>query len=637
VLVGPDARYLKDYHLSTMNHLLPSSLRACLAVYLVLLMGGGVNAQSARGEYNPAFSARPAVAEDAARVIVKFKPDAAVLRMHVLSAHASAGEAGDAATARAMSLGGRLGMELRAGRALTPDSQVLHARGISGAALARRLAAEPGVEYAVVDQRRTHFAVPSDPLYSAGPAVNGTAGGPVVGQWYLRAPAGEVASSINAVKAWELSTGSSSIVVAVLDTGVRFEHPDLVGRLLSGYDMVSEPVAANDGGGRDVDAADPGDWVTQAESENRSGELSGCDVTGSSWHGTATASLIAAASNDGVGMAGVAWGVKLLPVRVLGRCGGYDSDIIAGMLWAAGLPVPGVPNNANPARVINMSLGSSGSCSAGYRDAVNRITTKENPAVIVAAAGNSTGHAVGSPANCPGVIAVAGLRHIGTKVGFSDLGPEITISAPGGNCVNITANAPCLYPILTASNTGTTVPVASSYTDSFRASVGTSFSAPLVAGTVALMLSAQPILTPSMVKSMLQSSARPFPTSGAADDPTTGPVQACRAPDGQDQLQCYCSQTTCGAGMLDAARALTTVLGTQSHDCLLNWAERNYSGYFTPAAASQFYGPYYYRHYPATNSYLGVSSEDNHIYFLSGGVMRDQGIANSWYTATNCR
>ncbi|MES2584553.1 MAG: S8 family peptidase [Pseudomonadota bacterium] len=570
-------------------------------------------------------------------MIVKFKPDAPMLRVHALSAHASAGETVDTVAARASLLGHRMGVSLRSGRALTPQTQVLHATGMSGAALAQRLAAEPEVEYAVVDQRRRHSAVPNDPLYGAGPAVNGGAGGPVVGQWYLRAPAGEVVASINAIQGWELSTGSSSIVVAVLDTGVRPEHPDLAGRLLTGYDMVSDSTAGNDGSGRDADASDPGDWVTQAESDSGSAAFADCGASNSSWHGTRTASLIGAASNDGVGMAGVAWGVKLLPVRVLGKCGGYDSDVIAGMLWAAGLPVPGLPANPNPARVLNLSLGSSGACSQSYREAVSLISNKENPAVIVASAGNSVGHAVGAPANCPGVIAVAGLRHIGTKVGFSDLGPEITISAPGGNCVNIAAGAPCLYPLLAAGNTGTMGPVSSSYSDSFRASVGTSFSAPLVAGTVALMLSAQPILTPAMVKSMLQLSARPFPVSGAADDPATGPVQACHAPDGRDQLQCYCTQTTCGAGMLDVARALATVLGTKSHDCLFNWAEKNYNGHFAPTAASQFYGPYYYRYYSAIDSYLGVSSEDNRIYYLSGGVMHDHGLANSWYTATNCR
>ncbi len=119
----------------------------------------------------------------------------------------------------------------------------------------------------------------------------------------------------------------------------------------------------------------------------------------------------------------------------------------------------------------------------------------------------------------PGVIAVAGLRHAGTKVGFSDLGPEIALSAPAGNCVNIGVNDPCLYPILTTANPGTTVPVphaagGSTYTDSFNASIGTSFSAPLVAGTAALMLSAQPALSPTAVRSLLQATARPFPSSG---------------------------------------------------------------------------------------------------------------------------
>ncbi|MEO7107648.1 MAG: S8 family peptidase [Rhodoferax sp.] len=572
-----------------------------------------------------------------ARVIVKFKPNADMLRVHALSVNASSSETTDAVTARANTMGGRLGVSLRAGRALTQDSQVVFASGMRSDLLAERLAGQPEVEYAVVDERRTHFAIPSDPLYSSGPAINGSMGGPVVGQWYLRAPAGEVVASINAIKAWEISTGSSHIVVADLDTGVRPEHPDLAGRLLPGYDMVSDPLAANDGNGRDADATDPGDWVTQAESDNIKGTFSGCDATNSSWHGTMTASLIGAASNDGVGMAGVAWGVKVLPVRVLGKCGGYDSDVIAGMLWASGLAVPGVPLNPNPARVINMSLGSSGSCSQSYRDAIAQLSNKENPTVIVASAGNSVGHAVSAPANCPGVIAVAGLRHIGTKVGFSDLGPEITISAPGGNCVNTGANMPCLYPILAASNTGTTGPVSSTYTDAFNASVGTSFSAPLVSGTVALLLSAQPILTPSEVKVILQSSARPFPSSGAADDPSAGPIQACHAPNGQDQGQCYCTLATCGAGMLDTGRALSTLAGIQSHDCLFNWAQKNYSELFSSPADSQFFGPYYYRYYPATNNYLGVSSEDNKVYFLSADVMHDEGLANGWYTTTNCR
>ena len=158
------------------------------------------------------------------------------------------------------------------------------------------------------------------------------------------------------------------------------------------------------------------------------------------------------------------------------RVSPVTSDIIAGMRWAAVLAVPGAPSNTNPARVLNLSLGGEGVCTMAYRDAVAEINAVG--AVVVAAAGNSVGHAVGTPANCPGVIAVAGLRHVGTKVGFSELGPEISINAPAGNCVNTAAGTPCLYPILTTSNAGLTTPIAdadggSIYTGSFKASVGT--------------------------------------------------------------------------------------------------------------------------------------------------------------------
>jgi serine protease len=248
-------------------------------------------------------------------------------------------------------------------------------------------------------------------------------------------------------------------------------------------------------------------------------------------------------------MAGVAWNVRLLPVRVLGKCHGFDSDIIAGMRWAAGLPVPGVPANPTPARVLNMSLGGTGTCSAAYRTAVAQLGA--TGAVVVAAAGNTTGRAVSMPANCPGAIGVAGLRHAGTKVGFSDIGPEIALAAPGGNCVNLEGT--CLYPLLTTVNPGRTAPVAgaSAYTDSIDISVGTSFAAPLVAGTAALMLSVRPELRPSDVRSLLRASTRPFPNG--ATDPS---VPLCRAPGNFDQLECHCTASTCGAGMLDAGAAV---------------------------------------------------------------------------------
>jgi serine protease len=542
-------------------------VKAGLGLGLMLVLGCNAISTFAQAENNPVQQARISAAPEpaeSARVIVKFRQGSALLRLHALSATASAGESRVAVTARADLLSARLGLGLRAGRAITEQAQVVHASGISSAALAERLAGQADVEYAVIDQRRKHFALPNDPLYSAGPSIVGVSGGPAVGQWYLHAPAGEVVSSINAPNAWNMGTGSSNIVVAVLDTGVRPDHPDLAGRLLPGYDMISDAIVANDGDARDADASDPGDWVTAAEAADKASAFYQCDVEDSSWHGTMTTSLIGAASNDGIGMAGVAWGVKMLPVRVLGKCGGYDSDIIAGMQWAAGLRVPGAPANANPARVINLSLGGSGPCDQSFLDAVTAIVSKQDPVVIVAAAGNSSGHAVGVPANCPGVIGVAGLRHAGTKVGFSDLGPEISISAPAGNCVNTAAGSPCLYPILAATNSGVTTPMLSTYTDSFNASLGTSFSAPLVAGAAALMLSAQPALTPAKLRSLLQSSARAFPSRPASSASQASTIPDCHVPDANDQGECYCGTLTCGAGMLDAGAAVAAALGLQT-------------------------------------------------------------------------
>jgi len=178
----------------------------------------------------------------------------------------------------------------------------------------------------------------------------------------------------------------------------------------------------------------------------------------------------------------------------------------------------------------------------------------------VAAAGNSSGHAVATPANCRGAMAVAGLRHAGTKVGFSSLGPEVAISAPGGNCVNTAANSACLYPILTATDSGETVAVSSTYTDSYNTSVGTSFSAPLAAGVAALALSVHPTMTPQEVTELLQATARPFPAVGSI--PSSSAAPQCTQPQHNlfgmavDQQECYCTTTTCGAGMLDAGAAL---------------------------------------------------------------------------------
>jgi serine protease len=496
-----------------------------------------------------------------ARVIVTLKADAPLLREQAMSVRQSSADVAAVAQRRADRLAGRAGVPLSTGVTISERSQVVMAKGIDAATLARRLAADPEVLHAVVDQRRRALLVPTDPLFAAGPA---SGRGPDVGQWYLRAPAGEARSAVNAEGAWDRITGSSGVVVAVLDTGVLVDHLDLSGQVLPGYDMVSDRATANDGDGRDADASDPGDWITSAEDSAQNGDFYDCGVANSSWHGTKIAGLIGAAANNGQGMAGTAFGVKILPVRVLGKCGGFDSDIQAGMRWAAGLGVPGLPVNPNPARIINLSLGGSGSCSAstGYPAVVAEVQAAGT--VVVAAAGNSAGRSVELPANCPGVIAVAGLRHVGSKVGFSDLGSAIAISAPAGNCINIGVNEPCLYPILSSSNSGTREPNAggSTWTDSYQYSVGTSFAAPIVAGTAALMLSTRPQLQPQEVLTLMQAGARAFPTSGAGNDENGQPVQMCRAPDDSDQLQCYCSVGLCGAGMLDAAAAVLAATGT---------------------------------------------------------------------------
>jgi len=164
---------------------------------------------------------------------------------------------------------------------------------------------------------------------------------------------------------------------------------------------------------------------------------------------------------------------------------------------------------------------------------------------------------VQAPANCPGAIAVAALRHAGTKVGFSDLGPEIALAAPGGNCVNVEPGSQCLYPIVTTSNDGTTTPGDSGYTDGIRISVGTSFSAPLVSATAALMLSVRASLAPAQVRSFLEGTTRPFPiaTNDASLARCVAPYLGASAAF-VDQAECLCTTQTCGAGMLDAGAAV---------------------------------------------------------------------------------
>lgn len=477
-----------------------------------------------------------------ARVIVKFRADSGLRR----ALNGRGGKPLLMEPQHAAALAVRLNMPLSDGRVLGTHTQLVKGVGVSSAQLVQRLASQPDVEWAVVDQRRYIRSSPNDPYFGAGQqSVT-----PAVGQWYLRAPDATAPSAINALGAWGISTGSSQVTVAVLDTGVRYDHPDLAGKLHTGYDFVSDRTSAHDGTARDADASDPGDFTRR--NECGTGEA----AQASSWHGTQVAGIIGAATDNGIGMAGAGRDVMVLPVRVLGACGGTDSDIIAAMRWAAGLSsdVGGgaAVVNTHPAKVLNLSLGSTGACGQAYIDVLQELNGAG--VTVVVAAGNEAGLATDSPANCPGALAVAAVRHIGTKVGFSSMGPEVSVSAPGGNCVNLTGE--CLYPIITTSNAGLSSPTTNTYTSGGAdASVGTSFAAPQVSGTVGLMLSLNPNLSPTAIRLAIQATARAFPVSGAAAD-----ILQCQAPTAAEQLECYCTTSTCGAGMLDAAAALQSVI-----------------------------------------------------------------------------
>lgn len=506
-----------------------------------------------------------ACAQPGARVIVKLKADSALLSESSVNARSqSVSPLASTGLARMQRLGSQAGVPLSNGRAIGPRMHVAQALGMSSEALAAHLARQPDVEYAVVDELRHRSIVPNDLLY----AESSTPPNPPnvrAGQWYLRAPSGAVRAAINAEAAWDASytaigaVGSSSVVVAVLDSGIRSDHEDFVGKFaLPGFNMIADPIRSG-GVNRVADAEDRGDWLTQDEITNNPTSYPSsykCTVEEtSSWHGMEVSGIIGAESNNGLGMASVGGRTKILPVRVLGKCGGLDSDIIQGMRWAAGLAVDGLSGATAPrAKVINLSLGAaSKSCSAAYRDTIAAVI---NAGVVVVAAAGNESKAVDSPANCEGVIAVAALRHEGTKVGFSSSGPEVSISAPGGNCVNPDGEE-CLYPIISASNSGASAPVAAADNGStYSAALGTSFATPMVSGTVALMLAVRPNLTPVAVKAVLKNSARPFPASGVDSAAT-----ACHAPTDVAQLECYCTTTTCGAGMLDAGAAVAQATG----------------------------------------------------------------------------
>ena len=507
---------------------MPHLRRVCFG----LLVSCGALAAGPTTEYNP-VAHEPKLAESAgaAHVIFKLKSggDGAAI--------AKLGTGGDRIQAISKRTG--LGMALKREISGSMLAGTVDLKDVTPDQVLQRLRADAAIEYAVPDHRRYAQATPNDPLFT--------------GQWYLQ---GTEVSAVNAAAAWDIELGRPGVVVAVLDTGVLYDHPDLGrgdagGKFLPGYDFVAVPANANDSDGRDADPSDPGDWVSDADKAGNVA-LSNCAVTGSSWHGTRVSGMIGALSNNGVGITGISWNSFILPVRVLGKCGGVDSDILAGMRWAAGLSTPGTTANPTPARVLNMSLGSTGACEQSYQTVIDEMTALK--VLVVISAGNE-GTMVASPADCSGVAAVAALRHAGSKVGFSNLGPEVTVGAPGGNCVNINGG-PCLFSLDTTSNSGATVPANNGYTDQLNSNLGTSFSAPIVSGIAALMLSRNGNLSTDQLLARLREGAVPFPTSVLGNTS----LGACHVPatTADTQLaECLCTVTTCGAGMANAARSVT--------------------------------------------------------------------------------
>ncbi|MDP2418580.1 MAG: S8 family serine peptidase [Hydrogenophaga sp.] len=366
-------------------------------------------------------------------------------------------------------------------------------------------------------------------------------------QWHLQMPAVGGTSAINMPPAWALTTGSAGITAAVLDTGI-LPHPDLVGRTWAGYDFVSEVDFASDGNGRDTDPTDPGDWVTRNGNNAAVQQLVDaglCDVAPSSWHGSFIAGQIAATSNNSLGIAGINWENKVLPVRVSGKCGALLSDLLDGMRWAAGLPVDGVPPNPNPARIINLSFGGDIPCSrsALYQSAIDEVTAQG--ALVVVAAGNGSSPLM-RPADCQRVLSVGAVRRDGLKTDYSSYGPQLGLMAPGGSV----AEDVLLY---STSNSGLTSAVPAQ--DYYGNLQGTSFSAPLAAGVATLMLSLNPALSPAQLVDRMRSGVRPW--SSVARVPR---YPTCSS-DSLSQSVCHCTTETCGSGLLDADRAVRLALG----------------------------------------------------------------------------
>lgn len=475
--------------------------------------------------------ANPVVAQRAAGVLVRFRDPA-------VRALAAANEAPPAHVLAALEVAS--GASLTYVRAMSGGMHVLRFAAPVSAPdaerLAERLRTLPEVERVEPDYILTPQGMSSDPMFGS--------------QWNLFPAATEFASGINAMAAWNITTGSSEIVVAVIDTGL-VPHPEFYDRLVPGYDFVSDAARANDGNGRDGDASDPGDFNL----ENECGP--GSPARSSSWHGSHVAGIIGANGSNGIGIAGVAWQTRIQPIRVLGKCGGTVGDIVDGVRWAAGLPVPGVPVNETPARVLNLSLGGySLGCIPAYAEAVNDAANVG--AFAVMAAGNDRlpiGYA--SPANCARALTVTAVDQYAELASYSNYSTDGSgIAAPGGD----TNRYGPLGGILSTVTNGARGVGAASY-ESYQ---GTSMAAPHVSGIAALLLATNPKLTSDEVHALILQGARNFaPNSNCA------------------------ITRRCGSGLADALGSLLAAQRLRGYSLVQEFYNSDLAHYFRTASKEE--------------------------------------------------
>lgn len=466
--------------------------------------------------------------------IVKYRDHAATAASASLRIQALDVAAARAGLNRSRALGGPLAFQHM--RRLGVGAQLYHAsRKLSRSeadAFMKQLRADPSVEYVQPDYIKHAMDVtPNDPKFAEL-------------QWDFT----NVAGGMNAQQAWDAGNGEG-VVVAVIDTGY-VDHEDLDANIVPGYDFVSYygqvedgqqyPDVAGDGDGRDPDAHDPGDWI-----DSGMAGWCGLPASNSSWHGTHVAGTVAAVTNNHLGIAGVAYGAKVQPVRVLGHCGGTTSDIADAIIWASGGHVDGVPDNDNPAEVINLSLGGSGSCAndpvtqEAIDGAISRGTT-----VVVAAGNEARDAANSSPASCKGVITVGAVGHDGEISWFSNYGATVTLAAPGGDAQSSSDGNN--HWIWSLGNAGAHEPVASPDGDALIGMIGTSQATPHVAATAALMQAAAVSagldpLAPKRIKALMRATAKPF----GVQPPSSTPL---------------------GAGILDAAAAVAAAMDDSGSD-----------------------------------------------------------------------